>query len=474
MTFEDIAARMSDCDGDKVAPHVDPASTLFHSDADSTVSSPVGLTEHNDTTPISQCLKRSADEDDDNEDEDVDEDASMDDSARLSPSQTTSLSPSQTRVRKPLRKRAKTQEEKEQRAHERIMRNRLAAQTSRERKREYVQQLEIDNKDLQTKVKTIGAENKKLKSTVADLTKRLEQMERVLSFFSAPVVKTEPDEMALSAPVTPISNLGLSASSFGHTTIGAADTSSAGQVPISLSPHLSPALSSVDVADPALVVGLRSPAATARKDPQRRPTTTTTATSSATPMPTPSRTTTTQTTEDTRSFPWNLSTRSPAYRLMESLLLSWTTLLRATWMPACTRLISTYLRLRPLSLCSTTAAPTRMRRTATASQSRIYTQQQQQQQQQRQRHCTQDETFRHSRFELTPGALPVATDRARPQSEGSTFVHTANAATTAAATVYDSTTTTTTAHAANGYNALETTPRSRPDAIDVLLSKWNC
>lgn len=42
----------------------------------------------------------------------------------------------------PPRKRAKTEEEKEQRKHERVMRNRKAAHASREKKRRYIEHLE--------------------------------------------------------------------------------------------------------------------------------------------------------------------------------------------------------------------------------------------------------------------------------------------------------------------------------------------
>ena len=448
MTFEDIAAALSDRDGDKVDPHINPASTLV--DAHS-APEPIKIefTEPVHTTMASSHgIKRAISEsrdDDEHDEHDDDDESAMDASFMSSELHHSSHSP-QPRVRKPLRKRAKTQEEKEQRAHERIMRNRLAAQTSRERKREYVQQLEQDNKTLESRVNALSSENKKLKSTVSDLTKRLEQMERVLSFFSAPV-KTETDDTALSTPVTPVSNLGLS----GAATATAATTSSLNAAPIlSHSPHLS-THSSMDEED-NIVVGLRSPAATALKDPQRRPTTT---------PPRPQQPTTT--------FPWNLSTRSPAYQVMESLLRFWTTWLMAQSTLASMRPISTYRRRHPSCLTSTSTASTRSA-TASATVSTAATATASAMADVQVDLASRLDPHRLSRSELTSGALFAATERARPRTEGRPYVSATINATSAAPAAPVVAAPTFVAAAVNdarrARRAVDTTSAS------LLLSKW--
>lgn len=59
----------------------------------------------------------------------------------------------------PPRKRAKTEDEKEQRRVERVLRNRRAAQSSRERKRQEVEALEVRNKDLEARIHDIEKTN---------------------------------------------------------------------------------------------------------------------------------------------------------------------------------------------------------------------------------------------------------------------------------------------------------------------------
>lgn len=63
----------------------------------------------------------------------------------------------------PPRKRAKTADEKEQRRIERVKRNRLAAHNSRERKREEMEQLQLQNDALQEQVRALQAELAALK-----------------------------------------------------------------------------------------------------------------------------------------------------------------------------------------------------------------------------------------------------------------------------------------------------------------------
>ncbi|CAK7234344.1 transcription factor that binds to CRE motif [Sporothrix bragantina] len=59
----------------------------------------------------------------------------------------------------PPRKRAKTEDEKEQRRVERVLRNRRAAQSSRERKRLEVEALEIRNRELEEQLAKVRREN---------------------------------------------------------------------------------------------------------------------------------------------------------------------------------------------------------------------------------------------------------------------------------------------------------------------------
>ncbi|KAF5668964.1 transcriptional activator hac1 [Fusarium denticulatum] len=71
----------------------------------------------------------------------------------------------------PPRKRAKTADEKEQRRVERVLRNRRAAQSSRERKRLEVEQLEQKNKDLQAAIQQAEQMNARLMDELAQMRK---------------------------------------------------------------------------------------------------------------------------------------------------------------------------------------------------------------------------------------------------------------------------------------------------------------
>ncbi|KAJ2896571.1 Transcriptional activator hac1 [Zalerion maritima] len=66
----------------------------------------------------------------------------------------------------PPRKRAKTDDEKEQRRVERVLRNRRAAQSSRERKRAETEKLEMRNRELESKVATLQRSNMFLLDTL--------------------------------------------------------------------------------------------------------------------------------------------------------------------------------------------------------------------------------------------------------------------------------------------------------------------
>ncbi|KAF5561316.1 transcriptional activator hac1 [Fusarium phyllophilum] len=71
----------------------------------------------------------------------------------------------------PPRKRAKTADEKEQRRVERVLRNRRAAQSSRERKRQEVEQLEKRNKDLEAAIQQAEQMNARLMDELAQMRK---------------------------------------------------------------------------------------------------------------------------------------------------------------------------------------------------------------------------------------------------------------------------------------------------------------
>lgn len=105
---------------------------------------------------------------------------------------------------KRARKRAKTVEEKEERAKERILRNRLAAQSSRERKKDYVSSLETENGDMATRIATLEFDNKDLQGTVSALTTRLTEMEQILKMFVPPPPSILPSlNRPLTFPPTP-------------------------------------------------------------------------------------------------------------------------------------------------------------------------------------------------------------------------------------------------------------------------------
>lgn len=196
-------------------------------------------------------------------------------------------SPGKT-TRKPMRKRAKTQEEKEERAQERIMRNRAAAQVSRERKREHMVALEHENEALKQQVRSLANDNASLRSNVSSLTQRLEAMEKMMALFAAPDAKSTPNSSSSSIESQP--------SSFGtqiqHNSYCPAPPGTVRPQDILSNPS-SPLLESLDSRNPAVIAN----------DPQRR--------------------------ISTRP-PWNLSSRSPIYRQTVSILSFWTTILRMT------------------------------------------------------------------------------------------------------------------------------------------------
>ncbi|OLL23912.1 Transcriptional activator hacA [Neolecta irregularis DAH-3] len=94
--------------------------------------------------------------------------------------------------RKP-RKKARTAEEKAQRQQERILRNRLAAQTSRERKRKYIEDLEgmrdslrSENSQLVKRVRSLEGENKELMSRLESMAGQIEDLKATVSCYDSP------------------------------------------------------------------------------------------------------------------------------------------------------------------------------------------------------------------------------------------------------------------------------------------------
>lgn len=222
------------------------------------------------------------------------------------------LGESPSTSRKPMRKRAKTQEEKEARAQERIMRNRAAAQVSRERKREYVVTLEAENKSLNDRISSLTSENTNLRSTVSSLTQRLENLEKMLYHIIpqggyTPFTRSIADDISAENPVHNITQAFELPTPPG--TVRPLDLQSA-----------------PTAQNPGLPIDSRNPAVIAF-GPQRR----------------------------SMGFPWNLSSQSPIYRQMISIISFWTTTLRAITLQAFViRMISYHLlNFRRLSLCRT-------------------------------------------------------------------------------------------------------------------------
>ena len=205
--------------------------------------------------------------------------SSVSDSDDDQPDQQTGSASTQ-RTRKPMRKRAKTQEEKEQRQQERIMRNRAAAQVSRERKREYVATLENERQELHQQVDHLNTENSALRSAVASMTQRLEAMERTLALFV-------PNGSVPSKTIceTPIKQEGLAL----NLTQLATPPGTVRPIDLISVSSSSPVTGAFDQRNPAVIA----------HDQQRR----------------------------SASFPLTISTRSPMYLQMQQIILIWTKVL---------------------------------------------------------------------------------------------------------------------------------------------------
>ncbi|KAI0172683.1 hypothetical protein GGR52DRAFT_580397 [Hypoxylon sp. FL1284] len=96
----------------------------------------------------------------------------------------------------PPRKRAKTEDEKEQRRVERVLRNRRAAQSSRERKRQEVEALEIRNQQLEEQL----ANQQKTNEMLMDELNKLRQGSGS-SRGSSPFDNLQPSPLTLSQPL---------------------------------------------------------------------------------------------------------------------------------------------------------------------------------------------------------------------------------------------------------------------------------
>ncbi|ODQ55713.1 hypothetical protein SAICODRAFT_69050 [Saitoella complicata NRRL Y-17804] len=126
------------------------------------------------------------------DDQDNEDDGDM--SASPASSDNTPSRPS----RPPPRKKAKTAEEKEIRAQERILRNRQAAQASRERKRKHMEELEVTNEKLE-------AENARLHKRVKAAEEESAEHKRRLDEMAAQLAAIQSSLSAINAarPITP-------------------------------------------------------------------------------------------------------------------------------------------------------------------------------------------------------------------------------------------------------------------------------
>ncbi|KAI6780534.1 transcriptional activator hac1 [Emericellopsis cladophorae] len=110
----------------------------------------------------------------------------------------------------PPRKRAKTEDEKEQRRIERVLRNRRAAQSSRERKRKESELLAVENDALQGKYQALQAQYDQAVAKNASLLQFLDQLKAKhpqiasdVEPFSAAEVTVNPKELSpTSSPAT--------------------------------------------------------------------------------------------------------------------------------------------------------------------------------------------------------------------------------------------------------------------------------
>jgi len=139
----------------------------------------------------------------------------------------------------PPRKRAKTEDEKEQRRVERVLRNRRAAQSSRERKRQEVEGLEHRNKQLEEQLRQAQQANLALANQLSKFQRTTSVMSRAPASFDA----LRPSPLTLSQELfSSHDSHGLSADSAAFQLLAGLPSSNTSDTvnPASLSPTLTP------------------------------------------------------------------------------------------------------------------------------------------------------------------------------------------------------------------------------------------
>jgi transcriptional activator HAC1 len=151
------------------------------------------------------------------------------------------------------RKRAKTEDEKEQRRVERVLRNRRAAQSSRERKRQEVEALEAEKRQIERRNQDLEMRLAHMEEQYLHVRQQLEQVtgNKMIVFGSSSVVSTPSQELhQASSPVTFSQELFSSRDSNGPATISRpsiSETQSPQTVnPASLSPEIRPVVESTN------------------------------------------------------------------------------------------------------------------------------------------------------------------------------------------------------------------------------------
>lgn len=150
----------------------------------------------------------------------------------------------------PPRKRAKTEAEKEQRRIERVLRNRAAAQSSRERKRKEVEALEDVKNDLASQNERLKADNAHLAAIVQQAQNQSRQLQKEIQSLRA---QLEGNGIAPKAEITtsPSLDLLLTPTSITHDNFSAlspSDISTPNPMDGTLDPsHLSTPSKSVDI-----------------------------------------------------------------------------------------------------------------------------------------------------------------------------------------------------------------------------------
>jgi len=104
----------------------------------------------------------------------------------------------------PPRKRAKTEDEKEQRRVERVLRNRRAAQSSRERKRQEVEALEAEKRQIERRNQDLEMRLAHMEEQYLRVTQELAQVtgNKMHVFGSSSVVSSPSQELRQASPVT--------------------------------------------------------------------------------------------------------------------------------------------------------------------------------------------------------------------------------------------------------------------------------